>query len=89
MKNAAVYFLRLICHDWPDKDARKILANLRAAAGAQSKLVVFDGLVKHVTKDPGSGTSAPYPLLPNWGEGPLTGMDMGVRSTIYDFNGER
>ncbi|KAE9406446.1 S-adenosyl-L-methionine-dependent methyltransferase [Gymnopus androsaceus JB14] len=68
VKNAAVYFLRLICHDWPDKDARKILANLRAAAGAQSKLVVFDGLVKHVTKDPGSGTSAPYPLLPNWGE---------------------
>lgn len=80
VKNAAVYFLRHIIHDWPDKDAKKILDSLRTAAGAHSKLIIFEGLAKHVTEEPDSGAQrAPYPLLPNSGAEFLTTLDMGVR----------
>lgn len=74
-----MYFLRHIIHDWPDKDAKKILDSLRTAAGAHSKLILFEGLARHVTEDPGTGAqSVPYPLLPNSGAEFLTTLDMGV-----------
>ncbi|GAW03924.1 S-adenosyl-L-methionine-dependent methyltransferase [Lentinula edodes] len=68
IKDAAVYFLRLIIHDWPDEDARKILTS------------------KHVTEGLGSGPSAPYPLLPNFGAvgaGFFTTLDMALL-TMYN-----
>ncbi|KAJ7593960.1 S-adenosyl-L-methionine-dependent methyltransferase [Mycena floridula] len=67
VKNAAVYFLRYIIHDWSDKEAKQILSQLRAAAGPTSKLVVFDGLAQHTCSVEG-GPLVPYPLLcPTWG----------------------
>ncbi|KAJ4471126.1 S-adenosyl-L-methionine-dependent methyltransferase [Lentinula edodes] len=86
IKDAAVYFLRLIIHDWPDEDARKILAHLRSAAGSHSKLILFEMLAKHVTEGLGSGPSAPYPLLPNFGAvgaGFFTTLDMALL-TMYN-----
>ncbi|KAJ3848237.1 S-adenosyl-L-methionine-dependent methyltransferase [Lentinula lateritia] len=86
IKDAAVYFLRLIIHDWPDEDARKILTHLRSAAGSHSKLILFEMLAKHVTEDPSFGPTAPYPLLPNFGAvgaGFFTTLDMALL-TMYN-----
>ncbi|KAK7052486.1 O-methyltransferase [Favolaschia claudopus] len=40
--NAAVFFLRVVLHDWPDAFAHRILLRLREAATAQTKLVLGD-----------------------------------------------
>ncbi|KAJ7062071.1 hypothetical protein C8F01DRAFT_1136350 [Mycena amicta] len=40
--NAAVYFLRVVLHDWPDAFAQKILLRLREAAGQDTRLVIAD-----------------------------------------------
>ncbi|KAF7324950.1 Ich1 protein [Mycena kentingensis (nom. inval.)] len=40
--NAAVYFLRVVLHDWPDAFAQKILLRLREAAGPETRLVIGD-----------------------------------------------
>lgn len=83
--NAAVYFLRVVIHDWSDEDAAQILRHLRNAAGPLSKLVIFDSLARHTCEDPnleGLGLpKAPYPLLANLGvagEGFPTALDMNV-----------
>ncbi|KAG6817373.1 hypothetical protein H0H87_009560 [Tephrocybe sp. NHM501043] len=41
-KNAAVFFLRVILHDWPDSLARAILLQLREAATPETKLVLAE-----------------------------------------------
>ncbi|KAF9072576.1 S-adenosyl-L-methionine-dependent methyltransferase [Rhodocollybia butyracea] len=87
IKDAAIYMLRLIIHDWCDEDAKKILSQLRSAAGSQSKLILFEMLAKHVSENPTDGTlSAPYPLLPNLGvakAGFFTTLDMSLL-TMYN-----
>ncbi|KIK56327.1 hypothetical protein GYMLUDRAFT_230198 [Collybiopsis luxurians FD-317 M1] len=92
IKNAAVYFLRLITHDWEDKDARKILSNLRAAAGPSSRLIIFESLARHTCEEPSLHDyplpKAPYPLLANFGiagEGNNTSLDLGM---LLLFNGK-
>ncbi|KAJ7581450.1 S-adenosyl-L-methionine-dependent methyltransferase [Mycena floridula] len=80
VKNAAVYFVRYIIHDWPDKEAKQIMCQLRAAAGPTSKLVVFDTLAQHTCPVTG-GPQVSYPLLANLGiagAGFDTALDMGV-----------
>ncbi|KAG5654339.1 hypothetical protein H0H81_004293 [Sphagnurus paluster] len=42
IKDAAVYFMRFIIHDWHDVEAIKIMKNLRDAAGPSSQLILFD-----------------------------------------------
>jgi O-methyltransferase domain len=42
VKNAQVYYLRLILHDWPDEVAKDILRNIIPAMGPGSKLLVID-----------------------------------------------
>ncbi|KAG5634918.1 hypothetical protein H0H81_000331 [Sphagnurus paluster] len=42
IKNAAVYFLRVVLHDWPDAQARLILLRLREAAAPETRLVLGD-----------------------------------------------
>ncbi|KAF9043854.1 S-adenosyl-L-methionine-dependent methyltransferase, partial [Hymenopellis radicata] len=83
IKNAAVYFLRVILHDWPDDFARKILFLLREASGPQTKLVLADFILPLACTDDLSATEdehslsdiigaekalAPAPLLPNLGK---------------------
>lgn len=45
VKDADIYFMRMICHDWPDKDAKKILAHIQAAMKPSARLVIMDTIL--------------------------------------------
>ncbi|KAJ6510967.1 O-methyltransferase [Mycena sanguinolenta] len=76
VKNADIFLLRFIVHDWSDAYSSKILKHLRDAAQSTTKLIVVEHLVplvcgedetyKHI---PGAvpDTLPPKPLLPNMG----------------------
>ncbi len=79
VKDAAIYFMRVVIHDWPDAKAKLILQNVRSAASTSSKLVLFDTLALH-TCGP-TPLPAPEPLLPNLGiaaSGFFTALDVEV-----------
>ncbi|GJE84013.1 S-adenosyl-L-methionine-dependent methyltransferase [Phanerochaete sordida] len=76
----AVFLLKMILHDWPDAHAARILARLRAAARADTVLVLVDCLVPYACRAapapapdgapavPGAADfQAPAPLLANYG----------------------
>ncbi|KAK6991926.1 S-adenosyl-L-methionine-dependent methyltransferase [Favolaschia claudopus] len=78
VKNAAVFLLRHIMHDWPDHKAVVILKNLREAAQQETQLVVIEKVVPFAsTRTPDDSKMCPIrgakqpvaeaPLLPNWG----------------------
>ena len=77
-KNASVFFLKHIMHDWSDQYCVKILKQLRAAATPQTKLVLMDSIMPFACHDASgedegndiSGAApreAPAPLLANFG----------------------
>lgn len=74
VKNADVFLMRNILHDWPDKYCIAILQRLREAAAPSTRLVIVDSLVAYActeetVKDiPGAQRPiCPEPLLPNEG----------------------
>ncbi|KAJ6568854.1 O-methyltransferase [Mycena capillaripes] len=75
LKNAAVFLLRWIMHDWADPFAVQILRHLREAAAPDTKLVTVDIILPYTCSDacvttriPGAARPpAPEPLLPNLG----------------------
>ncbi|KII87317.1 hypothetical protein PLICRDRAFT_699701 [Plicaturopsis crispa FD-325 SS-3] len=75
VKNAAVFFMRMILHDWADSYCIKILRKLRAAAAPDTQLLIIDMLIDYacpdttVAKDiPGAAKPLPpKPLLANGG----------------------
>jgi hypothetical protein len=74
IKNADVFLLHMIIHDWSDKDCIRILRHLRDAATPSTQLLVVDNLMAYAcvdesTKDiPGAEMPLPpIPLLPNYG----------------------
>ncbi|KAJ3864280.1 S-adenosyl-L-methionine-dependent methyltransferase [Lentinula novae-zelandiae] len=94
VQNAAVYFLRLILHDWPDEKCLAILKILRRAAGPLSKLIVFEQIMAYSCKysgpfaDVSNPIKAPAPLLANLGMGAggfITMIDMQMLTL---FNGK-
>ncbi|EKM56173.1 uncharacterized protein PHACADRAFT_122410 [Phanerochaete carnosa HHB-10118-sp] len=72
IKDADVFILRHILHNWSDKYASKILSRLRDAAQPATKLVVMDNIVDYMCRDSGAvaeitgaaRSQAPEPLLP-------------------------
>ncbi|KAJ7496660.1 O-methyltransferase [Mycena latifolia] len=76
VKNAGIFLVRFVCHDWSDAYVFKILKNLRDAAQPTTKLVVIEYIIplvcgedesyKHI---PGAvpAESPPKPLLANLG----------------------
>jgi len=95
IKNASVFLLRAICHDWPDAFVVKILKHLRDAAQPHTKLVVGDHIIPYACVDdteasnlPGAAkTLAPKPLLANLGRASAVAywVDLTMQSM---FNGQ-
>ncbi|KIP10225.1 hypothetical protein PHLGIDRAFT_266342 [Phlebiopsis gigantea 11061_1 CR5-6] len=74
IQNAAVFLLRNIMHDWPDKYASVILKQLRSAAAPNTQLIIVDNLLSYACINeqlksiPGADRPLPpRPLLPNGG----------------------
>lgn len=76
-KNASIFLMKQIMHDWSDEYCIKFLRNLREAATPQTKLLLVDSVMPFACHDP-SGDSdkgipgavpreAPAPLLANYG----------------------
>ncbi|KAJ7488300.1 O-methyltransferase [Mycena latifolia] len=74
VKEASVFLMRYVIHDWANVQAISILTQLREAAKPTTKLVLLEKIVPSVAGEdeldgiPGSARpQAPPPLLPNWG----------------------
>ncbi|KAJ7803672.1 O-methyltransferase, partial [Mycena olivaceomarginata] len=74
VKDAAVFLLRYILHDWTDEQAMVLLRSLRAAALPTTHLVIAEKIISFASRVdrksdiPGaSRPTAEAPLLPNWG----------------------
>ncbi|ORY66774.1 O-methyltransferase [Leucosporidium creatinivorum] len=65
IKEADVYLMRAIIHDWADPLAIKILSQLHDAASASSTLVLIEQVISPLSPSPDS--KAPFPLLPSLG----------------------
>ncbi|KIL66636.1 hypothetical protein M378DRAFT_75009 [Amanita muscaria Koide BX008] len=76
-KNADVFFMKNILHDWSDEFSYKILKPLRDAATPKTRLVIVEVVAPYACHDPNDGATsdivgavpqeAPEPLLANWG----------------------
>ncbi|KAL4250264.1 O-methyltransferase COMT-type [Abortiporus biennis] len=66
VKNADVYILRYILHDWADDQCVQILSALVPVLGPNSRILICDQVMKP-TCDSAYTNSAPYPLLANYG----------------------
>ncbi|KAF7358294.1 hypothetical protein MVEN_00878700 [Mycena venus] len=56
VKDAAVFMLRYILHDWPDKTVRNILGHLRDAALPTTRLIVIEKIQPFASLEEGSGS---------------------------------
>jgi len=93
VKQAAIFLLRVVLHDWPDDFACRILLHLREAAMPHTKLLLGDFILPLACPDEVGGNEllediqgteamlAPPPLLPNLGKASANAywMDMTVR----------
>ncbi|TFK34695.1 hypothetical protein BDQ12DRAFT_689414 [Crucibulum laeve] len=99
IKDAAVFLLRVILHDWPDDFARRILLQLREAATPQTKLLIADWVLPLACPDDMGSTGglegvegaesilAPAPLLPNLGKASANAYWMDLTMQVM-FNAQ-
>ncbi|KAI0966730.1 S-adenosyl-L-methionine-dependent methyltransferase [Xylaria arbuscula] len=66
VRNADIYWLRYILHDWSDDYCIKILSQIRKAMGDNSRLLIADQ-VMNTTLGCDELKAAPEPLLANYG----------------------
>ncbi|KAF7353515.1 S-adenosyl-L-methionine-dependent methyltransferase [Mycena sanguinolenta] len=92
VRNASVFFLRYIVHNWSDPYARKILTHLRDAANPDTTLVVVDHILPYACPQEALppdiaalsealDTAAP-PLLPNFGAANALGHSLDSLASI-------
>ncbi|TCD63174.1 hypothetical protein EIP91_005871 [Steccherinum ochraceum] len=68
IKNAEVYHMRYIMHDWPDEDCIRILQAIRPAMGPNSRILISDAvMLPTCSSDSAAFTTAPAPLPANYG----------------------
>ena len=92
-KNASVFFMRMVLHDWSDQKCITILKHTRAAAQPDTRLLILDTLLSYAVPvstafDVPEGTpKPPVPLLLNGGYAGILPyyMDMMVKiqSAVY------
>ncbi|KAA1468515.1 S-adenosyl-L-methionine-dependent methyltransferase, partial [Dentipellis sp. KUC8613] len=75
VKDADVFIIRGILHDWADEYCVKILRNLREAAAQNTRLLIVEHIISYACKDEAANDipgvekpPPPAPLLPNWGQ---------------------
>ncbi|EGN94261.1 hypothetical protein SERLA73DRAFT_15737, partial [Serpula lacrymans var. lacrymans S7.3] len=96
IKDADVFLLRAVLHDWPDRYAKRILRRLREAAELGTRLIIADHVLPLAFWDLPSvlanvegaeRTLAPAPLLPNLGKASANAywMDLTMQAI---FNGK-
>ncbi|KAI0409179.1 S-adenosyl-L-methionine-dependent methyltransferase [Xylaria palmicola] len=66
VKDADVYWLRYILHDWSDDYCVQILSSIKPAMGPRSRILICDQ-VMNTTNGCGELPAAPEPLPANWG----------------------
>ncbi|EIN04748.1 O-methyltransferase [Punctularia strigosozonata HHB-11173 SS5] len=83
-READVFLLRVITHDWPDADVRRILGRLREVAKPGARLVVGEHVLGEACHLGGRGADGAWdwPLLANGGRASACGhyMDMTMLS---------
>ncbi|EJD48887.1 S-adenosyl-L-methionine-dependent methyltransferase [Auricularia subglabra TFB-10046 SS5] len=93
VKDAAVFFLRNILHNWPDAYITRVLRHLRDSATPETKLLIVDRILPYATPGTSCDTSgiqgvetraAPPPLLANFGRATsiVSALDLGVQTTM-------
>lgn len=86
-KEADVYFLRHVIHNWPDLEAVKILSHLAAAMAPPSKVLICEHIVLPTYASPEEDQdkktlTAPEPLLANWGASFTSRLDLQVLAVV-------
>ncbi|KAG6811495.1 hypothetical protein H0H92_007143 [Tricholoma furcatifolium] len=92
VKDASVFLLTQILHDWSDANCDRILKALRAAAMSDTKLILLDNLVAHVCRDSSvtfEYNEAPLPLLPNFGAANVFPYVLDLLMMVYLNSQER
>ena len=65
IKNADVYWLRYVMHDWSDEFCVRILAAIKPSMGSRSRILICDQ-VMNTTLGSEELAAAPAPLPANW-----------------------
>jgi hypothetical protein len=65
IKEADVYWLRYVMHDWSDDFCVRILAGIKPSMGPRSRILICDQ-VMNTTLGSQELTAAPAPLPANW-----------------------
>ncbi|KAF5387586.1 hypothetical protein D9757_006612 [Collybiopsis confluens] len=94
-KDANVYLLRMILHDWSDANCIKILKKIHSSAGPNSKLLIIEDIRPYACVDTtaaskipgGDVASPPAPLLPNWGHAKIFGYLVDIQMMVL-MNGQ-
>ncbi|KAG1840374.1 S-adenosyl-L-methionine-dependent methyltransferase [Suillus subalutaceus] len=90
-----VYYVRLrhIIHNWPDHEAATILRNIRKVMGPNSRVLIHDCVLFHTVQEPDIGTdglsTAPEPMLPNFGAGAHRSYQMDMTMWLIHNTKER
>lgn len=93
VKNANMFLICMILHDWPDAECVTILQHLHKAAKPSMQLVVVDNIMAYACKDttlsniPGAA-DIPHPqepLLPNMGAVNMVTYLADVQVSLFHF----
>jgi len=80
VKQADVYFLRHIIHDWPNDKAVEILKNIQTSMGPDSRILLSENIL--IPPFRGAETTAPWPLLGNYGSKFTAHLDLQMLDLI-------
>ncbi|TFK65282.1 O-methyltransferase [Pluteus cervinus] len=90
IKNASIFILKNILHNWHDTQALTILRQLRGSATPETKLIVVGTVIGYNCREHAKGVEsvykeAPEPLLPNYGGANDMGYTMDITMmTIFN-----